>query len=96
VLDGNFQQIDLLPSLTSIASEEFCRSSFAGHFLLPTRQPASCLLHARGDDRDMVYYLCGDDEGLVKIDGEETRIVLGETSEASRIVDKINHDRSAR
>jgi len=96
VIKGDFQQADLFASIKSIVSDRYSRSIYHGNFLEPNPIAPPCIFQARADDRDLIYVKCGEEEGLVKIDGDRTRFVSGNVHENSFVVDKINHDRITR
>jgi lipoteichoic acid synthase len=96
VVTRPYQQVDLLPSLATLVSDRACRSPDSGTFLGPDARPADCVLHAMGTERGHVYARCGEREGVIRIEGDHTRVVSGDLPDPGRLVDKINHDRLAR
>jgi hypothetical protein len=93
VIDDHYQQRDLKASLESLVSGHSCVEPFQGTFLGPTPTPPACIMHGRGDDRDLVFVKCGEEEGVVRLDGDATRLVDGDLSRSAEVIHTINYTR---
>lgn len=96
VVDGNFQQHDFFPSIRYLVSGQYCYSSWEGTFLSTNPRPARCIIHAKGESRDLVYVRCGQQEGMMYLDGDDTRMTSGNIEDATYVVDKVNFERIQR
>jgi len=94
VIPQNFQQRDLLASVESLVSGGDCRRPEEGNFLSEPPQPPRCILHSRGDDRDLVLVKCGTAEGVVRVAGDRTRFVEGAVPDEETILQTINRTRA--
>lgn len=94
VIPQDFQQRDLLASIESMVSGSDCRRPEEGNFLSVPPQPPGCILHARGDDRDLVLVKCGTAEGVVRVAGDRTRFVEGAVPDEETILQTINRMRA--
>ena len=88
-----FQQIDLLPSLESVVSSRTCRSPQQGWFLGPHVVPPPFVIHAMGEDRDLLYVRSDSGEAIVRTEGDATHVVWGHVARGSAIIDAINYER---
>lgn len=93
VIPGSFQQRDFIPSVESLVQPTYTRTPFEGSFLADPAVPPRCILHARGDDRDLIYVRCGAQEGIVRVDGDHTRFLSGSVSNADEVLQTINRSR---
>ena len=95
-IDAPFQQVDLTPALLAVASDTFRVGQMQGVFLGPDPRPAPCVLHARGDDRDLVWVRCGDREGTVTVAGDRTHFASGNITadDQKRVLQVINFTRA--
>jgi len=93
VIDASYQQRDLRASLDALVSAEACREPFEGTFLGPTPTPPACIMHARGDDRDLVFVKCDEEEGSVRLDGDRTNLTDGDLSRSDEVIHAINYQR---
>lgn len=103
IVDAPFQQVDMIPSLRSLVTHSFCLTTFQRSFLAPvssTAAPASRstgpILHARGDDRDVVDVFLGTHNGAVRLDGDNTRFVEWAGLPPPEVLHLINFDRIRR
>ena len=90
------QQTDLLTSLARVVGPESCRRVGDGAFFWGRVAEADFIAHARGDDRDLVYVRAWGEEGLVRVDGDATRVERGNFSDPLRILDWVNYVRMTR
>jgi lipoteichoic acid synthase len=96
VIAGNFQQHDLFPSIRAVVSSSYCHDRWEGTFLTPMPHPPTCILHAKGESRDLVYVRCGQQEGIVFLDGDRTHLASGDIADRKFVIDKINFERILR
>jgi hypothetical protein len=96
VYDDPVQQTDLLPSLSRVVNARACRDEAGGWFLGGPVSGAGFIVHARGDDRDLLYVRAQGTEGLVRVDGDDTRIEEGAFPDPQEILDRVNYMRVAR
>ena len=94
VIAEDFQQRDLLASIKGMVSGTVSLRPDEGSFLSDPLHPPGCILHARGDDRDLVFVKCGSAEGLVRVAGDRTRFVEGEVPDEGAILQIINRTRA--
>ncbi len=92
-IDADFQQLDILPSIEWLVSAQTCTSDYNGIFLKPEPRSPRCVMHARGDDRDLVFAKCGDSSGNILVDGEDTRFLDGNLEAFDLLKQKINYER---
>jgi lipoteichoic acid synthase len=90
VVDGTFQQHDLFASIRSVVSNRYCHDRWEGSFLSTAPLSASCVFHAKGESRDLVYVRCGTEEGIVYLNSDDTRFLEGNVSERESVLDRIN------
>jgi hypothetical protein len=94
-----YQQIDIFNSLQGLVRGEQCSSDWNGVLLGESKIPPNYISHRRGDNRDMVSVFAENDEFLLKLDGDNTRLIGKQPADqAARqlLVDKINALRIAR
>lgn len=94
VISQNFQQRDTAASIESLVSSRYCLGPEEGSFLSSPSTPPSCVLHSRGDDRDLIFVQCGSDEGLVRVAGDRTRFVEGKVPDEAKVIETINRARA--
>lgn len=85
-----YQQRDIPSSIVALVSSQYRLRAFQGSFLSDPLQPSKCIIHARGDDRDLALVKCGDQLGTVRIDGDNTRFIDGSVPDAPSVIDEIN------
>jgi lipoteichoic acid synthase len=93
IVEGDYSQKDLLPSVKALVSDQYCRSKFEGVFLGHKREPPECIIHAKGESRDLVYAKCGHEEGILELAGDRTRFVNGNVSDTRGVVTKVSFER---
>ena len=97
VMDGVFQQHDLFASVRSVVSETHCYDRWEGNFLSVDPRSPMCIFHAKGESRDLVFVKCEREEGMVYLDGDETRFLEeGGVREPGVVIDRINMERIER
>jgi lipoteichoic acid synthase len=94
VLTEDFQQRDFGASVESLISDQYCLGPQEGSFLSNPPTPSSCILQARGDDRDLIFVKCGTAEGTVHIAGDATRFVSGAVPDEASIIQTVNRNRA--
>jgi lipoteichoic acid synthase len=94
VIRGNFQQRDFGASIEALVSNEYYLGPYEGSFLSQPPKPSDCVLHARGDDRDLIFVKCGAQEGTIKVSGDSTRLIDGDIPDADSIVLTVNRTRA--
>jgi lipoteichoic acid synthase len=94
VIPQDFQQRDLLASIESLVSDDAYLHPEEGSFLSNPLHPPACILHSRGDDRDLVLVKCGSAEGIVRVAGDRTRFVKGDVPDEPTILETINRMRA--
>lgn len=94
VMPQTFQQRDVMASIESLVSNGVFLRPEEGSFLSDPPHSPGCILHARGDDRDLVFVKCGSAEGVVRVAGDRTRFVQGEVPDEGRILETINRTRA--
>lgn len=96
VIAQDFQQRDLLASIESLVSGGAWLRPEEGTFLTNPPHPPRCILHARGDDRDLVLVTCGSQEAVVRVAGDNTRFIKGQVPDEDLILETINRTRARR
>jgi hypothetical protein len=94
VLAQDFQQRDFRASIEALVSDRYCIGPQEGAFLSDPPAPSDCIMHARGDDRDLIFVKCGTQEGTVLASGDATRFVNGSVMNESSIIQTINRTRA--
>jgi lipoteichoic acid synthase len=89
-IDQDFQQRDLAASIESLVGDFYSLAPHEGTFLAETATPPDCIIHARGDDRDLVYVKRGMQEGVIRIAGDKTSLVSGTLDDEASVVRTIN------
>jgi lipoteichoic acid synthase len=90
-----FQQIDIFNGLQSLPLSEQCHSDWMGSLLMTGNQAARYIIHRRGDNRSIVSIFATDRNYLIKLDGDDTRLLkdtlakdVAETT--ALLVNKVN------
>jgi hypothetical protein len=96
MLAQDFQQRDFPASIEALVSDRYCVVPQEGSFLSNPPRPPSCIIQARGDDRDLIYVKCGTAEGTVRATGDATRFVSGAVPDEASIIQTINRTRVRR
>ncbi|MCQ8119187.1 LTA synthase family protein [Methylomonas rosea] len=99
VESNQYQQIDVFNSLQGLAVGKQCYSDWKGVLFGEAKTPPKYIIHRRGDNRDMVSIFGENEEFLVKLDGDNTRVTSrlpAEQTVRQLLVDKINALRIAR
>lgn len=89
-IEEDFQQRDLRASIESLVSQEYCLGPYEGSFLADRPAPGRCVMHARGDDRDLIFVKCGSKEGTIRVAGDATRVVSGDVVDDWSVVRTVN------
>lgn len=74
-VDEPMHQADLQPSLLRQISDTYCAGQRLRDLLVPEETQARCLFHARGDNRDHVDVYCAEGEGVVQVNGDDSRFI---------------------
>jgi len=97
--NNQYQQIDIFNSLQSMVSGKQCYSDWNGILLGEQKIPPKYIAHRRGDNRDIISIFTENEDFLIKLDGDNTRVAGNEAAEPSikqMLVDKVNALRIAR
>ncbi len=89
-VDTLLQQTDLRSSLKRVTASSPCLPAGSGNFLSTPPIPSNCVYHSMGQQREMIYVRCADEEGLVKLDADNTRMVSGRITDIQPALDQIN------
>lgn len=96
-LRGNFQQIDLIPSLRHMVARQSCRDEWQGRFLGVDPDPASYVVHSDPLRRNEVAVVEGARDYRIRLDGDETRFIGGPPrAQAEALLMRVNSERMAR
>ncbi len=90
-----FSQHDLRPSLQRLLQGRSCMRADEGDLFAAVPAPPAWILHVRGDERDVVDAYRTGDWTAVRLDGDETRVVAGDSVFGHTIVDVVNAARIA-
>ncbi|WP_020485113.1 LTA synthase family protein [Methylomonas sp. MK1] len=99
VENNQYQQIDVFNSLQGLIAGKQCYSDWNGVLFGAAKASPKYIIHRRGDNRDMVSVFGENDEFLVKLDGDNTRVISklpAAQTIRQLLVDKINALRIAR
>jgi phosphoglycerol transferase MdoB-like AlkP superfamily enzyme len=99
VESNQYQQVDLFNSLQGQVSGKQCYSDWNGILLGEHKAPPKYIVHRRGDNRDIVSIFSENEDFLVKLDGDDTRLTGNESMDQTMrqmLVGKINALRIAR
>ena len=94
VIGPDFQQTDFRASIESLVGDRYYEGPEEGSFLSDPPTPSPCILHADGDDRDMIFVKCGAREGTVRASGDATKIIGGSVKDERLIIQTINRTRA--
>ncbi len=94
IIDGAFQQTDLLPSLAWQFGAAHCRSAYNGSFLRSDPQAPAIVVHARGDDRNRIDVYHGNAVSGFLLDGDDSRWLDSPPADAQHISAWINVQRA--
>jgi hypothetical protein len=90
----DFQQRDFAASIEALVGDRYCLGPYEGSFLTDPPTPPGCIMHARGDDRDLIFVKCGAAEGIVRAAGDATKFVGGGVPDEASIIRTINRSRA--
>ncbi|MGZ5077302.1 MAG: hypothetical protein ACXV9R_11840, partial [Methylobacter sp.] len=96
---NQYQQIDIFNSLRGMVNGRQCYSDWNGILLGEHKTPPKYIAHRRGDNRDIVSIFTENDDFLVKLDGDNTRLAGDRPADQTTremLVGKINAVRIAR
>jgi lipoteichoic acid synthase len=93
IVAQDFQHRDFPASIEALIGDRYCLGPYEGSFLNTPARPPSCIIQARGDDRDLIYVKCGTAEGTVLATGDATRFVSGAVPYESSVIQVINSTR---
>jgi len=96
-IHGNFQQLDLIPSLQHLLAHRSCRDEWQGRFLGPEPDPADYVVHSDPIRRNELTVITGPREYRIQLDGDDTRFV-GERprARAEELLQRVNAERMSR
>jgi lipoteichoic acid synthase len=95
-LAQDFQHRDFPASIEALVGDRYCLDPQQGSFLSDPPRPPSCIIQARGDDRDLIYVKCGTAEGTVRATGDATKFVSGTVPDEASIIETIHRTRVRR
>jgi lipoteichoic acid synthase len=90
IISGLFQQADLLTTLDYYASPGYSKSPWRGNLL--TGETARSVFHCHGDLLDEVDVFCGEKHTLIRLNGDQSKIVGGDPSN-SQALRRLNFER---
>ncbi|MGZ5028075.1 MAG: LTA synthase family protein [Methylobacter sp.] len=96
---NQYQQIDIFNSLRGMVNGRQCYSDWNGILFGEHKTPPKYIAHRRGDNRDIVSIFTENDDFLVKLDGDNTRLADDRPEDQTTremLVNKINAVRIAR
>jgi hypothetical protein len=94
---GNYQQIDLSPSLRYLLAHRACRDEWQGRFLGERPDPAEYVVHADPLRRNELTVIDGAREYRMKLDGDDTRFLdAPPRAQAEALVQRVNAERMSR
>jgi phosphoglycerol transferase MdoB-like AlkP superfamily enzyme len=99
VENNQYQQIDVFNSLQGMVSGKQCYSDWNGILLGEQKIPPKYIAHRRGDNRDIISVFTENEDFLVKLDGDSTRLAgdwPADQTIRQMLVSKINALRIAR
>lgn len=83
IISGLFQQADLLTTLDYYASPRYCKSPWRGNLL--TGETARSIFHSHADLIDEVDVFSGEKYTLIRLNGDQSRIVGGDISNSQAL-----------
>lgn len=90
--DRQLQQADFPSSIEYLVAPEACfRGRQRNIFDVNDSVGSRCILNARGDERDAVDAYCGSAYGLLRLNGDATRVESG--SAPDNLIDEVNIER---
>jgi phosphoglycerol transferase MdoB-like AlkP superfamily enzyme len=97
-LQGNFQQVDVIPSLRHLIAHRSCRDEWQGRFLGERPDPAVHVVHSDPLRRDELTVIDGEREFRIRLDGDDTRFVGPHPppAQADALLQRVNHERMSR
>lgn len=93
VENDQYQQIDIFNSLKGLVTGKQCYSDWNGILLGESKIAPKYIAHRRGDNRDMISIFTENDDFLLKLDGDNTRMISQHPADPSirqLLVEKIN------
>jgi hypothetical protein len=96
---GNFQQVDLIPSLRHLMARRTCRDEWQGRFLGAQPDPAIHVVHSDPLRRNELTVIDGSREYRIRLDGDDTRfagVPQPPRDEAAALLQRVNHERMSR
>jgi hypothetical protein len=94
VIGPDFQQTDFRASIESLVGDRYYEGPEEGSLLSDPPTPPQCILHADGDERDLVFVKCRAQEGTVRASGDATRFISGFVTNEPLIIQTINRTRA--
>lgn len=97
--DRPFQQTDVFNTLQGMVSGRQCHGDWQGILWGVHAQPPNYIVHRRGDNRDKVSVFSQQGDYLLKLDGDDTRVIGRQPQDPALrqvLVDKINGLRISR
>lgn len=94
-ITSNFSHTDLGKSLEYLTLDKVCFNEFQ-YNIFKDEKKEKCTLYNGYTDRSYVYVKCGNNNGLVQLDGDNTRFVEGKNIDKTiqnKIIDYINYIR---
>jgi phosphoglycerol transferase MdoB-like AlkP superfamily enzyme len=91
-----FQQTDIFTSIKNHVSEVSCTSDFSGDLLKIPSTPPTFAVYVRGDDRSLISVFSEKAHATFRLEGDETKLIVGEIEDFYYIVRKLNYDRLSR
>ncbi len=91
VVAGLHQQADIYHSLVSLTSSQRVTSDWVGDIF--NNRPVKYVIHRRGDFRNIVSVFTENEDYLIKLDGDDTRVIGGEPGDdalEAAIVGRVN------
>jgi hypothetical protein len=82
-ISGLFQQADLLTTFDYYISPKYCKSPWRGNLL--TGETAKSVFHSHADLRDEVDVFCGEKHTLIRLNGDQSKIVRGDFSNSEAL-----------
>ena len=92
-----YQQTDIFNFLKGLVLDTQCYSDWTGDFF--SKKPAQYIAHRRGDHRNVVSVFAGEEEYMVTLNGDQTRVTNNDPENheiSAHIVGKINAARLLR
>lgn len=94
---GNFQQIDMIPSLRHLIAARSCRDDWQGRFLGKDPDPPVFVVHADPLRRNELTVIEGTHEYRMRLDGDDTRFIdAPPRAQAEMLVRRVNAERMSR